>query len=230
MNDERFFELAMKVIAGQARDVERAEFQALLDDKPELKAEFERLQADARMAKQTLPLVSATETTVGQFPAYARERLQTKVREALGRPPGVERQRPWAWKGLLVLAPVTVALVLLFVFVRLPRTPVIQVAMLDTMGLTRGKATNAAALLRAQCQTASVKTYVKANVLALWERHWPDTRAPVAKIVFDPASAEVRLLIRSRGRLLTKTFPVEQDLPAVLRQVEAAIKEELGRR
>ena len=52
MNDERFFDLAMKVIACQASDAEGAELDALLGREPGLKTEFERLQADARAAKR----------------------------------------------------------------------------------------------------------------------------------------------------------------------------------
>ena len=59
MNDERFFDLAMKVIARQAGDAERAELDALLAREPELRAEFARLQADARVAKDVLPLANA---------------------------------------------------------------------------------------------------------------------------------------------------------------------------
>ncbi|MEI9961014.1 MAG: hypothetical protein WDM76_07725 [Limisphaerales bacterium] len=40
-----------------------------------------RLQAEARIAKEALPLVNATEATEGEFPAYATRRLQTKVRQ-----------------------------------------------------------------------------------------------------------------------------------------------------
>ena len=61
MNDERFFDLAMKVIAKQCTDAERAEFEALLAGEPELKAEFECLQAEVAVAKEALPLVNATE-------------------------------------------------------------------------------------------------------------------------------------------------------------------------
>ena len=86
MNDQRFFDLAMKVIARQAKDAERAELDALLAREPELRAEFTRLEADVRMAKDVLPLVAACTPSTGQFPAYARERLQTTVRQMLGRP------------------------------------------------------------------------------------------------------------------------------------------------
>jgi len=54
MNNERFFDLAMKVIASQAADAERAELKALLASQPELHAEFARLTADARVTKEAL--------------------------------------------------------------------------------------------------------------------------------------------------------------------------------
>ena len=72
MNDERFFDLAMKVIARQATDAERTELDARLARDPDLRAEFERLQADARTARDALPLVDATQATAGELPAYAR--------------------------------------------------------------------------------------------------------------------------------------------------------------
>jgi uncharacterized protein involved in exopolysaccharide biosynthesis len=43
MNDEHFFDLAMKAIARQTTDAERAELDALLASQPELRQEFERL-------------------------------------------------------------------------------------------------------------------------------------------------------------------------------------------
>ena len=59
---------------------------ALLARDSESRAEFGRLQADARTAKAALPLVDATQATAGEFPAFARGRLQTKVRQTLGGP------------------------------------------------------------------------------------------------------------------------------------------------
>jgi hypothetical protein len=86
MNDQSFFDLAMKVIARQATDAERANLDALLAQGPELRAEFARLETDARVAKDALPLISACTASAGEFPVYARERLQTAVRQTLGRP------------------------------------------------------------------------------------------------------------------------------------------------
>src|SRR2546428_12852086 len=83
MNDQRFFDLAMKTITRQSTDAERAELNSLLASRPELKADLERLRVEARLAKEVLPLAAAIEANRGALPGYARERLQTKVRQTL---------------------------------------------------------------------------------------------------------------------------------------------------
>ena len=101
MNDQHCFDLAMKVIAGHASDAERAELDGLIANEPRFKAEFERLQSDVRTAKETVGLVDATTTTEGTLPAYARGRLQTKVRQTLGRSQEaqvLEQDQKMMWK------------------------------------------------------------------------------------------------------------------------------------
>src|SRR5437667_12024582 len=97
MNDERFFDLAMKAIARQSTDAERAELESLLANQPELKAQFEQIRAEAHLAKEVLPLAAAAESTAGELPGYARERLQTKVRQTLGRSEGAKEKSSWNW-------------------------------------------------------------------------------------------------------------------------------------
>lgn len=92
MNDQSFFDLAMKIIARQANDAERANLDALLAHDPELRAKFAQLETDARVAKDALPLIAACTASTGEFPAYARERLQTKVRQTLGRPESAAKE------------------------------------------------------------------------------------------------------------------------------------------
>ena len=50
MNDDRFFDLAMKLIARQYTEVERAELESLLSKQPELRAELDRLKGEADKA------------------------------------------------------------------------------------------------------------------------------------------------------------------------------------
>ncbi len=133
----------MKAIARQSTDAERAELDSLLASQPELKAEFERLRGEAHLAKEILPLAAAAESAAEEIPGYARERLQTKVRQTLGRPASAEEKSSWSWRWWLALAPATALVVFLMVnlFNQNEQT-VIQVAMLDSAGATRGTDTN----------------------------------------------------------------------------------------
>ena len=231
MNDELFFDLAMKIIARQATDAERAELDALIASKPELKAEFEQLQAEVRVARDSLPLVNATEATTGELPAYARGRLQTKVRQTLGRPETAdttqkekERSAMWSWRWALGLAAATaVVLVVALPTFRSPNAPTMQLAMLDMAGGTRGADTNEAVLLRETWSTASLDSFTNAEALREWETQ---AKADVVKVIYDRAAAEVRVLGTWRGKSFEKTFPIEQDLATTLTQAKAFIGEQ----
>jgi hypothetical protein len=199
MNDQRFFDLAMKVIAHQANDAERADLDALLAREPELRAEFTRLDADARVAKDALPLVNAMRETKGELPAYARGRLRTMVRQTLGRPESAakepDRSLAWGWRWVLGLAGATtvVVIVALSIF-HAPNAPVIRVAMLDTVGGTRGTDMNELATLQGTWKESPVQHFSSASELEAWEKNWPNGDGrPAAKIVYDPAAGEVRV-------------------------------------
>ena len=227
MNDERFFDLAMKVIARQATDAERTELDALLARDPDLRAEFARLQADARTARDALPLVDATQATAGELPAYARGRLQTKVRQTLGRPAiekEPERSRARGWRWVLGLA-ATAAVVLLVALpiLRTPNAPVIQVAMLDTAGAVRGSDTNEVALLRETLSPATLNSFTSAGALSEWEtKGKPDA----VKVIYNRAAAEVRVLGKWRGKSFEKSFLVDPDLATALKAAKSFIAEQ----
>ena len=236
MNDERFFDLAMSVIARQATDAQRAELDALLACKPELKAEYERLQAEVRVAKEALPLVNATEATAGEFPAYARGRLQTKVRQTLGRPAMAERKSSQSvkeliagWRLWLGLAAATAVVFLVFMPM-LTQSPklVVQVAMLDVAGATRGTDTNDMAALQEVWKGSQPRTFSAANELEAWTKAWPDGERAAVKIIYDKAAGEVRVLGRWNGKPFEKTFAVTEDLNATLEQAKAFVRESTG--
>ena len=238
MNEQEFFDLALKVIAQRASEAERAELDTLIARQPELKAEFERLQADTRLAREVLPLVNATEATAPELPGWARGQLQTKVRGTFGRQPAPERATEsetlgalWKWRWVLGLAAATavVTLVVLPVFTR-SAPPLIQVAMLDTAGATRGSDTNAWSLLRQSWEHATIDSFTDPEALHAWETNWPaPNKRPVVKVVFDPATGEVRLLGRWKGESFGKTLPVEQNLTATLEQAQLFITQRTSR-
>jgi hypothetical protein len=225
MNDERFFDLAMKVIARQATEAEQEELDALLAREPELKTKFKRLQGDVRAAKEALPLMDATQATGGELPAYARGRLQTKVRETLGRPAEekeADRSLAWGWRWVLGLAAAAaVVLVIALPLLRTSNAPIIQLAMLDTTGGTRGSETNDVAVLQANWKGTPVQTFSNASELDAWEKKGPSRAKQMARIVYDRAAGEVRVSGYSRGRSFQKAFPVETDLATTLREVNA---------
>src|SRR5437660_4990752 len=97
-------------------------------------------------------------------PGYARDRLQTKARQTLGANTAsakeAESARGWAWRLWLGLATVTAVIITLLIpsLVR-PSKPLIQVAMLDPTGATRGDATNEVAVLQQMWQKSTVQNF-----------------------------------------------------------------------
>ncbi len=225
MNDERFFDLAMKVIARQCTDAEGVEFDALLAGRPGLKAEFERLQADARLVREVAPLHAAVDATQPEFPAYARERLQAQVRRTLGGTSTTKR-RGWNWRWAFGVAGAA-AVILAMLSVFNPSKPVTQVAMLDIPGGIRGADTNQMELVRQRWKDARV--FSNADEFAAWERQQPLGRADFAKIIYDRAAAEVRVAGRAGGKSFSKIIPVEKDLAITLDEAVAFVREQFGR-
>jgi hypothetical protein len=234
MNADHFFDLAMQVIARQATKAQGAELDGLVARQPELKAEFERLQADVRLAREVLPLVNAALATVPGLPGYARGRLQTKVRQTLG-PPPVPDEAPeeegsgtfYRWRWILGLVAATAVVVLFLLPVRSrSMPPLVQVAMLDMAGTTRGSGTNEMSLLHQTWDKAPVDSFTGTDALHAWETNWPArNERPVVKVVFDRAAGKVRILGRWKGESFTRNFLVERDLAATLEQAKSFIKQ-----
>lgn len=231
MNDQRFFDLAMKVIARQATDTEREELDTLLAGDPALRKEFDQLEADVRLAKTTLPLVEATLASAGEFPAYARERLQTKVRQTLGRPAWettADQKLAWAWRWASGL--VAVALITLLIVLRPgEERVVIEVAMLDTTGGTRSGSSDELAALQQGWPDSTVQSFDNLGALSAWEnKPFQSRNRSHAKIIYDLTTAEIRVIGRRDGEPFTKVFAVEPDLKATLEQVADFIRKEVA--
>lgn len=231
MNDQRFFDLAMKVIARHATDTERAELDSVMANEPKWKREFERLAHETKVAEEVLPLVAATQSSVGQMPDYARERLMTKVRQTLGRPEKTPKKTRW-W--LFALVPATALLTVLLVpLLRTSPEPLVQLAMLDVAGGTRGSDTNEVAAFEKTWGQTPLQTFDKPADVGEWERNWPPGRRSIIKVVYDRAAAEIRVSGQTRTltrqTLFQQTFPVETDLPDTLQKVKAFIQEQTGR-
>ena len=234
MNDERFFDLAMKVIAQQATDAERTELNSSMVEDPNRKAEFEGLQTATKLAKDVVPLLEATESTAGEFPMYARGRLQTKVRETLGAHPttrqGTEKKAPRRWQWVLGIAATTVVVLILFIPIFTPADKmIVQVAMLDSAGSTRGENGDELTILQKLERAGTVQSFSQSNELAAWENSWPGKPTqPSVKIIYDRTAGEIRVSGRWKGEPFQQTFLVERDLETTLREAENFIREQTG--
>jgi len=153
VNDPLFTDLALKVFAGRASEAERSELAARVASHPEFEAELESLQADVAFAKEVLPLLGDEHVKAAELPGYARVRLRAAVKQSL--PP----QPTWKeivvgmvpqWRWLLGLGTAAAAAVIL-VSLNWPcligntarnvnSKPLVQLAMLDSMGQTRSTA------------------------------------------------------------------------------------------
>lgn len=221
VNDERFLELAMKRIAGQAGAAEGVELDEVLAGQAERREEFDRLAMQARLARTVLPLTEAVHASSPTLPGYARERLRTKVRQTLRPSDAAARERVdrtslvfagWRWVLGLVGAAVVLAIVLV---PRLSdfREPVIQIAVYDPSGPTRGGATNDAAIVQKLWPSGSLREFSDLPDLQAWfGPHQASARRAVVQIVYDRPAAEIRVVVRQGERVAETSIPVETDL------------------
>src|SRR5882762_1466866 len=87
--EERFHELAHKALAKEVQPAEHSELQALIVENPELKGEFEQLDAERTAAREMLMLMADVEDPQRPAPAIPRERLKRRVAEVFA-----QRQAP----------------------------------------------------------------------------------------------------------------------------------------
>ena len=77
--------------------------------------------------------------------------------------------------GCLGLAAATaVAVIVALSIFHAPNAPMIQLAMLDTVGGTRGADTNELATLREAWKGIPVQNFSSASELEAWEKNWPN--------------------------------------------------------
>jgi len=135
----------------------------------------------------------------------------------------------WRWRWLLGLATAAAAIVLAVVLRQAP-APMIQVAMLDTAGASRGSNARELAQLQQAWNKAPVDSFSSAENARAWETNWPgDGGRAVVKILYDRPAGELRVLGRWKGKPFAKTFIVEQDFAAALSQARDFIREQTNR-
>lgn len=237
MDEENlFFDLAMKAVARQATDSETKQLDALVTANPRLKAELDRLRADVQLAKAAMPLVDALQAKGAELPGYVRQRLRAKVKQTLGQQKQEQlaeekaKAFAWSWRWLLGLAATAAVVALIAVPSLMAPKMQIEVALLDFAGPTRGAGTNEAGMFLERLSEAGVTNISSPNDLKSWEQAWPaNKRGYVVKVLYDRASAEIRVMGKGRGREFARHFSVGGDPREALDQVQAYIKQETAK-
>jgi hypothetical protein len=206
----------------------------------------EKLKLEQEL-KKAAPVLNRLGDGPSPLPDHVRARLNAaldrkiaaspavETKPADNRPPAPEREPSWleVWRWWIGLATATAAIALILTLNRsgpnLP--PVIQVAMLDSIGGTRGTNASPLTVIQQQWNESKPVEFSDNEKLKQWQQDWEaGSNRIVAKIVYDRDTGFIRVTVRSAGRLLVeRAFPVtaEQDLPSVLESVKALIKEQV---
>ena len=228
-DDPKFTELALRVIAGKATDVEQAELKLLLAQ-PELAEEFKHLKADTAFAKEVMLMLGVESVAVPPLTDFELSQMRKLAEQRERRIEAGNKKTSWSWRWVWGLATVT-AVVAIVVLLNLPaQKTTVQFAMLDSMGTMRGGTNDVMVKLVAALQDnfgqTNLTTCSGSQELNKWLDQWPAGRA--FKLVYDRDNGEVRILSRGNGTTqVLKTLPVakDEDLPGILMQASEAIQQ-----
>lgn len=222
-DEPRIAELAMKAAARQLTSAEQAEVNALQAGEPAGRQEFAQRLAEAQALAEAASLLNATESRTGELPGYARERLRAKVRQTYGAPTPTPARTASAWnvwrRWLSVAA--GAAVVVWAAWLLLPaQAPMIQVAMLDPVGATRGGPNPDLTTLRESWPQWQVAELGSEADLAEWTQQQNAGNRDLALIIYDRSAGEIRVRGSRKGTPFSKTFTVDTDLKRVLAEAE----------
>ena len=95
--------------------------------------------------------------------------------------------------------------------------PVVQIAMLDIVGETRGDEDNKIQILAKAWPKNQLETYSEIDAAKSWTEKWSsDLKGPEVKILFDVIESELIIQGNWKGEIKTETIFIEDDLPGAL--------------
>lgn len=244
MSEQEFFDLGIQVIAGRATPEDTAALDAELARRPELKAELDRLREVSAVADEVVQLAQAMEnSTAAELPGYARRQLQESLKKTFPTPVSSTTLRErlqdlmhrWRWVLGATAAAIAIALFVVLPHMNNPPKPMIQLAMLDSVGQTRGATgswpTDAeiAITLKASLGQTNLTIFSEMPDLKNWlEQGLDDKKLLVIKIWYDRDAHKIRVQSRRNNIIqLEKVFPVEKesDLPIVLKEAVESLEQ-----
>ena len=135
-DDPIFTELALKVITGKASTAEQAQLKELLLQ-PALAAEFKQLQADAALAKEVLPLLGEAPVSIPPLSDFEYSQMKGLVKER-NREKTTRGVSAFSWRWIWGVAAAAAVVTMVVIFTLPAKRPLVQVAMLDSIGQARG--------------------------------------------------------------------------------------------
>lgn len=233
-----------------------ARIKQILEQDPALLVEYEAWQAELPALKELAGLAGATTLNEPAMPESVREELlehlqetfdhakpeltETQSPDAIQRVAGVgTREVTWRWAlipafGLAVLFLISLNKINQDPVPASPpkiaqtqaETPVIQIALLDVVGQTRG--TNDP--IRVQLQHAWPETklidFAQSSTMKTWRGDWPTSTDSVIKILYKVSTGELTLTGQIKGENKEETFTLTdpQELPVLIQQAQATLK------
>lgn len=207
----------------------------------------EKLKLEQEL-KKAAPVLNRLGDGPSPLPDHVRARLNAALDRKIAASPAVEakpavshrrqpeREPSWleVWRWWIGLATATAAIALILTLNRsgpnLP--PVIQVAMLDSVGTVRGTGVQPMELLQQQWKAVKPQEFDDAAKLKNWQADWPaNSNQPVVKVIYDHDTKELRVKVRVGRSVVDRSFNVSDpaQLPGVLAEAERYIQEHLQR-
>ena len=109
-----------------------------------------------------------------------------------------------------------------------PTAPVIQVALLDAVGITRGAEDPTRGQFQNAWPAVEVRQFNSSTEFRDWLTQWPADRGSVCKIFYDQGSGELKLIAKINGEEKVATFALKNDvseLPQIIQQAQARLVE-----
>lgn len=204
----------------------------------------EKLKLEQEL-KKAAPLLNRLGDGPDPLPDHVRARLNAaldrkiaasspavEAKSADNRRPAPEREPSWleVWRWWIGLATATAAIALVVVLNRpgpnLP--PVIQVAMLDSVGTVRGTGLQPMELLQQQWKAVKPQEFNDAAKMKQWQEDWSTGgNGTVVRVIYDRDAGELKVLKIVEGKVVQREALAVSDervLPEKLKAIEQLIK------
>lgn len=257
MRDE-LLELVMNKATGRASEENLRRIDAILELEPHLWDDYNQWHRDMPALRGVICLAAATAEDRHQLPEHIRKELRARMRAALRRPqPNYDRlmelvnkpsnpQPSWRWAAAPAVGLAAIVIISLVLFNNRPENvapvepevagnhpqqpapPVIQVALLDIVGATRGPEDPTLKQFQAAWPKVEVHQFSRSARSRDWLSQWPITaNGPVCKIFYNQSEGKLRLIAIVNEQKNETSFELNavSELPQLIEKAKAQLDE-----